>query len=72
MAAFDTTRTAYGSTSAVTSITSFFSGIFASVVAWNDQRLTHKALSSLSDRELDDIGLIRGDIDSVAKSTMIR
>ena len=72
MAAFDTTRTAYGSSSAVSSITSFIGGIFASVVAWNDQRLTHRALSCLTDPELEDIGLIRGDIDSVAKSTMIR
>lgn len=35
--------------------------------AWNDQRLTRKSLMALSDRELDDIGLHRGDIDSVAR-----
>ena len=72
MATFDNTRPAYGNTSAVSFITSFISGTFASVVAWNDQRLTRQALSNLTDRELEDIGLIRGDIDSVAKSAMIR
>jgi uncharacterized protein YjiS (DUF1127 family) len=32
---------------------------------WNDARVTRKALSTLSDRELDDIGLCRGDIDHI-------
>ncbi|MFZ7091579.1 DUF1127 domain-containing protein [Primorskyibacter sp. 2E233] len=35
--------------------------------AWNDARLTRKSLASLSDRELDDIGLCRNDIDVVAR-----
>lgn len=30
---------------------------------WNDVRLTRKALSRLSDRELDDIGLTRADVE---------
>ncbi len=72
MAAFDTTRTAYDSSTAVSSITSFISGVVASVVAWNDARVTRNALAGLSDRELEDIGLIRGDIDAVAQSNIIR
>jgi len=36
--------------------------VFARLSAWNDARLTRKALSRLTDRELDDIGLTRGDI----------
>lgn len=73
MAAFDTTRTAYGSSSsAVSSITSFLGGLVATVVSWNDSRLTRNALASLSDRELEDIGLIRGDIEAVAQSTLNR
>ena len=32
------------------------------IAAWNDARGTRRALSALSDRELDDIGLIRSDI----------
>lgn len=35
------------------------------LVNWNDARLTRKALSKLTDRELDDIGLNRGDIDLI-------
>lgn len=34
---------------------------------WNDARATRSALSKLTDRELDDIGLTRGDIDAVAR-----
>ena len=33
---------------------------------WNNARQTHNSLSRLTDRELDDIGLCRGDIDAVA------
>ena len=40
----------------------------ASVVAWNDARVTRNALSALTDRELEDIGLVRGDIDAVAQT----
>ena len=36
--------------------------VVLSLKAWNDQRVTRKALSQLSDRELDDIGICRGDI----------
>ena len=35
-------------------------------VVWNDARQTRASLSRLSARELDDIGLCRGDIDHVA------
>lgn len=40
-------------------------GIVAAVVAWNDARETHKALSKLTDRELEDIGLCRADIENI-------
>jgi uncharacterized protein YjiS (DUF1127 family) len=35
------------------------------VKSWNDARLTRKALHKLSNRELDDIGLCRGDIETI-------
>lgn len=41
------------------------SNIIGAFSAWNDARLTRKALSQLSDRELEDIGLVRGDIDQM-------
>ncbi len=38
-----------------------------SLAAWNDARVTRKALAALSDRELDDIGLCRGDIELIGR-----
>ncbi|WP_300032023.1 DUF1127 domain-containing protein [uncultured Roseobacter sp.] len=72
MAAFDTTRTHYGSTALASRILNTLSGAVASVVAWNDARVTRNALSGLTDRELDDIGLSRSDIDAVAENNLIR
>lgn len=72
MAAFDTTRTAYGTASAVNRIAAFVGDVIATIVSWNDARATHKALSALSDRELEDIGLIRGDIEYVSHNHLIR
>ncbi|MBK0329187.1 DUF1127 domain-containing protein [Rhodobacteraceae bacterium F11138] len=66
MAAFDTTRTTYGSHGLNGRINGFFAGIFGTIAAWNDARITRNALSGLTDRELDDIGLTRGDIQAVA------
>lgn len=47
-----------------------FGGFFGTLVsafgAWNDARVTRNALSRLTDRELDDIGLTRADIDTIA------
>lgn len=40
--------------------------LFAAVANWNDARVTRKALSQLTARELDDIGLVPGDIDAIA------
>ena len=72
MAAFDTTRPAYGSVLAVSRIASFFADTIANVVSWNDARVTRNALATLTDRELEDIGLVRGDIDTIAKGVLIR
>ena len=58
MSVYEITRTPHYS--------GLFGSLVASVVAWNDARVTRNALSRLSDRELDDIGLNRGDIDSIA------
>lgn len=45
----------------------FFSGMFATVSAWNDARVTRKALGRLSDRELDDIGLCRAEVNMIGR-----
>jgi len=44
-----------------------FDRVSASLRYWADVRETRKQLSALSDRELSDIGLVRGDIDRVAR-----
>ncbi|WP_336619158.1 DUF1127 domain-containing protein [Defluviimonas aestuarii] len=60
MAVYEAHRPAAGSMSGIF-------GLFVSAFAgWNDARVTRAALSKLSDRELDDIGLSRGDIDMIA------
>ncbi|WP_420586411.1 DUF1127 domain-containing protein [Ruegeria sp.] len=66
MAALDTTRTTTGSFGLVGRIGAIFASVVNAVIEWNDARATRNALSTLSNRELDDIGLCRGDIDAVA------
>lgn len=62
MAAYETTRTApFGAITTYRFIQSI-GNAFAAVAEWNDVRQTRAALDKLTDRELDDIGLCRGDI----------
>ncbi|MEH6831257.1 DUF1127 domain-containing protein [Sulfitobacter sp.] len=72
MAAFDTTRTTYGTASFASRAVAFVSDLALNVQAWNDARVTRNALTDLTDRELADIGLSRGEIDGVARSNLIR
>lgn len=67
MAAIEYTRVSNGSTGRNGRIGSVFAIAFGAVAAWNDARVTRNSLGKLSDRELEDIGLIRGDIDDVAR-----
>lgn len=43
-----------------------FAQMVSSISAWNQTRRTRDALNKLSDHELEDIGLARGDIEAVA------
>ncbi|WP_372840933.1 DUF1127 domain-containing protein [Phaeovulum sp.] len=61
MSAFDTNRAMIQ-----TGHIGFVSRFFTTLAVWNDARTTRNELAKLSDRELDDIGLTRGDIDRVA------
>ncbi len=62
----DKTMTTFAINRAATgSVSGFFASLLAAVANWNDARVTRNALSKLSDRELDDIGLCRGDIDGI-------
>ncbi|MCE8513386.1 DUF1127 domain-containing protein [Ruegeria pomeroyi] len=66
MAALDTTRFAQGSFGLVGRFAALGTTIANAFAAWNDARATRNALTALSDRELEDIGLSRADIDTVA------
>lgn len=63
MSAIDTNRVHGGAVSF-----GIGSKILSAFAAWNDARVTKNALSRLSDRELDDIGLCRGDIDLISRA----
>lgn len=65
MAALDNIRSAGSVALNGGRVARFFAGIVAAVAAWNDARVTRNALAKLSDRELDDIGLCRADIDQI-------
>jgi uncharacterized protein YjiS (DUF1127 family) len=67
MAAYESSRAApFGAISIFRAVQSV-SDLFSSLSAWNDGRVTRKALGKLSDRELDDIGLCRGDVDMIGR-----
>ena len=67
MAAVETTRPApFGAITTYRAI-STVTHTLAMFAAWNDARVTRKALNKLSDRELDDIGLCRGDVDLIGR-----
>ncbi|WP_099826614.1 DUF1127 domain-containing protein [Oceaniglobus indicus] len=62
MAHYQTTPT-LGTTTGLT-LGNALHRIVATVRDWNQSRVTRKALSNLTDHELDDIGLVRSDIAS--------
>jgi uncharacterized protein YjiS (DUF1127 family) len=67
MAAIETSRPApLGAITTYRAVTAL-SNVLATFAAWNDARVTRKALGKLSDRELDDIGLCRGDIEMLGR-----
>ena len=67
MAAYETSRAApFGAISIFRSV-QFVNDFVVSFATWNDARVTRSALGKLSDRELDDIGLCRGDVEMIGR-----
>jgi len=66
MTAFDANRSAFAVSVTAGRISYMLVSALGAISAWNDTRVTRKSLSKLSNRELDDIGLTRSDIDRVA------
>ena len=62
MAAYETSRAAPFGAISIFRAVQFVTDIMIEVKVWNNARITRIALSKLTDRELDDIGLCRGDI----------
>lgn len=72
MAAFDTTRTTYGAPGLTGRSGAVFSTVFGGFAAWADAKATRKALNALTDRELEDIGVVRGEIELIATGRRAR
>lgn len=72
MAALEYTRAAHGAGGLFGRVGTVCNSAISAIMAWNDTRTTRNALASLSDRELDDIGLVRGDIDLIAQGRGLR
>ena len=67
MAAYETSHAApFGAITIFRSV-QFVNDVVASFATWNDARVTRNALGKLSDRELDDIGLCRGDVEMIGR-----
>ena len=63
MATYDYSRSAPFGAVTTLRIVSAFDNLRETLVAWNVKRETRHQLNKLSDRELNDIGLLRSDID---------
>ena len=50
----------------------FIASFVGRIAAWHDANVTKRALNKLSDRDLEDLGLVRGDIDRVAEGRFTR
>ena len=48
-------------------IVKFITNMFSELANWNDARVTRNTLLQLSARELNDIGLVPGDIDRISR-----
>ncbi len=67
MANYETPRTAPFGAIIVFRVVQSLSNVATAFQTWNSARVTRNALSKLSNRELDDIGLCRADIDLIGR-----
>ena len=65
MAAFDAIRPNIDASRLFGGFGHALADVYSLLSGWNDRRVTRKALLALSDHELDDIGLSRGDVDAL-------
>lgn len=67
MAAYETSRAAPFGAITVYRMVQSLGRAAEALKAWNSARITRKSLNRLSNRELDDIGLCRGDIELIGR-----
>ncbi|MDP4893011.1 DUF1127 domain-containing protein [Cypionkella sp.] len=67
MAAYESSRAAPFGAISIFRTVQFVTEVLANLATWNDGRITRNALGKLSDRELDDIGLCRGDLETIGR-----
>ena len=67
MATYETSRAAPSGAITVNRMIHSLGHSLEALKAWNSARITRKSLSRLSNRELDDIGLCRGDIELIGR-----
>lgn len=63
MAIFESHRAPATGTLSAGVLGGLFNTLFAAFADWQERRATRASLLQLSDRELDDIGLTRGDVE---------
>ena len=61
-----TTYTNSRSANAMIGAQDFYAQMVSAVTNWNEAKRTRNALNKLSDAQLEDIGLARGDIEGIA------
>lgn len=67
MAAIEISRPSFGATGFSGRVGFAVNKILSNIRTWNSIRATQYALNKLSDRELEDIGIARGDINGVVQ-----
>ncbi len=67
MASYDQMRPVVATHNIGARLTTPIAVLFSNLKNWNDTRATRKALAQLSDHELEDIGILRGDIDDFSR-----
>ncbi len=67
MATYDMPRAGVAGRSVWGRISNTVMAVFGDFATWNDRRMTRNALNGLTDRELDDIGLSRADVEMLGE-----
>lgn len=67
MASYDLTQSNTAHAAGIPRVHSWLGAVIEPILAWNNARRTRAALSRLSDHELEDIGIVRADIEKIAR-----